>query len=91
MWCEAHLWIVPAQAGGRWRLKGGEVSLTQAYQKLTGTITVGGTATAVRGTLHGADVELTGGAVTWRGRVRGSSLELRTPDGRRIKATRVRE
>ena len=21
MWCEAHLWIVPAQAGGRWRLR----------------------------------------------------------------------
>jgi SAM-dependent methyltransferase len=90
MWCEAHLWIVPAQAGGRWRLRDGELTLTQTFQKLTGTLTTGQTSAPVTGTLRGEDVELTSGAAAWRGRVRNGTLELRGNDGRRIKATRIR-
>jgi len=91
MWCEAHLWIVPAQAGGRWRMRGGELTLTQAFQKLTGTMTTDGTAAPVTGTLRGEDVELTSGATVWRGRIRSGALELQAGDGRRITATRIRE
>jgi SAM-dependent methyltransferase len=91
MWCEAHLWIVPAQAGGRWRVEGGELALTQSYQKLTGTLTTGGAPSAVAGTLTGEEIELTNGNTTWRGRVREGALELQTGDGRRIRATRIRE
>ena len=90
MWCEAHLWIVPAQAGGRWRIDGGELSLTQNYQKLTGTLTVDGRPTAVAGTMRGEEFELTNGGTKWEGRVRNNgTLELRTGDGRRITATRI--
>ena len=90
MWCEAHLWIVPAQAGGRWRIDGGELSLTQTYQKLTGTLTVGGAPTAVAGTMRGEEFELTNGGTKWEGRVRDNgTLELRTSDGRRITARRI--
>jgi SAM-dependent methyltransferase len=90
MWCEAHLWIVPAQAGGRWRLRGGELALTQTFQKLTGTMTTGGTAAPVTGTLRGEEIELRSGAASWRGRGRHETLELRAGDGRRMKATRDR-
>jgi len=88
MWCEAHLWIVPAQVGGRWRLRNGELALTQTFQKLTGTLTTDGTAAPVTGTLRGADIELSSGTASWQGRVRNGALELRGSDGRRIKATR---
>jgi len=90
MWCEAHLWIVPAQAGGAWRLPGGELTLTQTFQKLTGTMTTGGVATPVTGSLRGDAIELTAGASTWRGRVRNGALELTDTGGRRTRATRVR-
>jgi hypothetical protein len=90
MWCEAHLYIVPAQAGGRWQIDGGELSLTQSFQKLTGTMTIGGTPTAVAGTLRGEEFELTNGGTKWEGRVRDNgTLELRTGDGRRITARRI--
>ncbi|HEV8395286.1 MAG TPA: methyltransferase domain-containing protein [Vicinamibacterales bacterium] len=89
MWCEAHLWIVPAQVAGRWRLRRGELALTQTFQKLTGTLTMDGKETPVTGTLRGADIELSSGAVSWKGRVRNGALELQAGDGRRIKATRV--
>ena len=92
MWCEAHLWIVPGQAGGRWRMPNGELTLTQTYQKLTGTWTTGGTAAPVTGSLRGEEMELTSsGQPSWRGRVHDGTLELRGSDGRRIKATRIRE
>jgi hypothetical protein len=89
-WCEAHLWIVPAKVDGRWRVDGGELALTQTYQKLTGTLTTGGTPAPVTGTVRGEEIELAGGAVTWQGRVRNDTLELRAGDGRRIRATRIR-
>jgi hypothetical protein len=91
MWCEAYLWIVPAQAAGRWRMPGGELSLTQTYQKLSGTMTTAGTSAHVTGSLRGDEIEIRNGATSWRGRVRGDKLELRTDDGRRIKAERRRQ
>jgi len=90
MWCEAHLWIVPAQVAGRWRLRDGELTLTQAFQRVSGTITTGATTTAVTGLLRGTEIELTSATdAAWKGRVRNGALELQAGDGRRIKATRV--
>jgi SAM-dependent methyltransferase len=89
MWCEAHLYYVPAQAGGTWQLRGGELTLTQTYQKLAGTLRLAGVATPVTGSLRGDDLELTSGASTWRGRVRANRLELTGSDGNKIQAMRV--
>ena len=89
-WCEAHLYIVPAQAAGTWRLQAGELALTQSYQKLTGTMTAGGVATPVTGTLRGTEIEVSGGAYRWTGRVRDGALELTDTGGRSTRATRVR-
>ena len=90
MWCEAHLWIVPAQVGGRWRLRDGELTLTQAFQRVTGTMTTGATTLRVSGMLRGTEIELTSETDRgWKGRVRNGALELQAGDGRRIKATRI--
>ena len=89
MWCEAHLYIVPAQTGGTWRIPGGELTLTQTFQKLTGTMTAGGVATPVTGTLRGEEIELSGGTARWTGRVRDGALELTDSGGRRTRATRA--
>lgn len=48
-----YLWIVPAQVQGRWRVSGGQagdmtLDLTQTFQELSGTVTVGGQATPIR-------------------------------------------
>lgn len=88
MWCEAYLWIVPAQVGGRWRMRNGELALTQTFQKVTGTLTTRGTAVPVTGTLRGADIELSAGSASWKGRARKDTLELQAADGRRIRASR---
>ncbi|MDP3255778.1 cyclopropane-fatty-acyl-phospholipid synthase family protein [Bosea sp. (in: a-proteobacteria)] len=42
--CRAHFWVVPAKVGGTWRLGDGELSLTQKFQMLEGTLTRGGKA-----------------------------------------------
>jgi hypothetical protein len=83
MWCEAHLWIVPAQVAGRWQLPSGELTLTQTFQQVSGTFTAAGTtnAVAVSGRLRGAELELSGGGQTWRGRARDGALELARDGG----------
>ena len=41
-WCRAHLWIVPAKVAGTWKLPdGGELTLEQKYQMISGTLHIG--------------------------------------------------
>src|SRR4029078_6676891 len=35
-WCTALLWIVPAKVEGTWTMPAGELTLTQAFQKIAG-------------------------------------------------------
>ena len=37
-----HLFIVPAQVAGTWRLGEGDLTLKQSFQMLTGTLSSGG-------------------------------------------------
>ena len=76
-WCTAHLWIVPAQVAGRYALPQGELELKQKYQKLSGTLTLGGRTQVVAGTVRGREVEITTGGATLRGRVDAGQLMLR--------------
>jgi precorrin-6B methylase 2 len=75
-WCTAILWIVPAKIAGTWQVPNGQLSLTQNYQMVTGTLTLGGAATPVTGKLRGTSLTLTGGGREYTGRVLGDSLEL---------------
>jgi hypothetical protein len=59
-WCTVYLNIVPAKVAGTWKLPQGELSLTQQYQMVTGTLKSANGQTAVTGRLRGYDLTLTG-------------------------------
>lgn len=76
-WCTAMLYIVPARVAGTWRLpQGGELTLTQQYQMVTGTgKTADGQALEFTGRLRGADITLTAEGRELKGRVNGDTIE----------------
>jgi SAM-dependent methyltransferase len=83
---DAYLWIVPAQVAGRWKLESErnapavEINLTQQFQRIGGTMTIGRTAQPllgayVRGDILGFTyVDRDGGVRSARVRVDGDSL-----------------
>jgi SAM-dependent methyltransferase len=73
-YCEALLWIVPAQAAGSWRTEGGMLHLEQKFQMLSGTLTHGASEEPVHGKLIGAEIVLFAGRSILRGRVEGNSI-----------------
>ena len=76
-WCTVYLNIVPAKIAGRWRTpNGGEVTLAQEFQMLTGTGKApDGQALTISGRLRGNDVTLSNGKQEFTGRVKGNVIE----------------
>jgi SAM-dependent methyltransferase len=75
-WCTALLWIVPAKVTGAWRVPGGELKLQQNFQKVTGTLSSGGTSLEIKnGRLRGEVLRFTAGDVQYEGRVSGDSIQ----------------
>jgi SAM-dependent methyltransferase len=83
-WCEALLWIVPARAGGAWRLAdGATLALEQSFQRLSGTVTAGGASTPiVNGRLRGEEITFDVGGARYTGRVVGDTMEGTVRSGR---------
>ena len=76
-WCRAYLWIVPANVEGTWRLPQGQLTLTQTYQMLTGTLTVGGKQTPIsEGRMIGEAISFVVGGQSITGRVSGNTIEF---------------
>lgn len=78
-WCTAHLYIVPAQVAGTWRVAQGErnleLTLTQNFQMLTGSLSSGDRrARIVNGRLDGDRISFTANGVNYAGRVRGGEI-----------------
>jgi len=71
-WCRAMLWIVPAKVQGSWRLPQGDLTLTQTFQMLSGTL--GGMPIA-NGKLRGDQITFEAGGAQYTGRVNGDSIE----------------
>ena len=72
----AYLWIVPAKVEGTWQTGGGEITLTQKYQMVTGTLKSGASnATISEGKLNGARITFTAGGARYSGRVTGDRIE----------------
>ena len=83
-WCEALLWIVPAKIAGTWAMPDGSMTLTQDYQTVQGTITIGGQAeTVVMGRLRGEEFTFTAGGRTYKGIAKGDTMSgsMTTPKG----------
>jgi hypothetical protein len=94
-WCEALLWIVPAQAAGEWRLDSGmgTLALTQLHQVLYGSLTMGDTRLPIgKARMRGYEIGFTVGDRVYTGRVSGSRMQgtVTGPDGTRDwRATRA--
>ena len=80
----AYFWVVPAKVAGTWTWQANnqtyEVALTQKYQELSGTATIGGKPAKLAGaTVNGDQITLTidegGTAREFTGRVNGSAID----------------
>lgn len=76
-WCAALLWIVPAKVAGTWAIPNGEVTFTQEFQNLAGSLRAEGKTYALEGRVRGEDVSFTAGGRRYTGRVNGKNFELR--------------
>ena len=74
-WCTALLYYVPAKVAGTWKTPQGELTLNQAYQNITGTLTAKGQALSITGKLKGDEITFTAGGTEYRGRVNGDRIE----------------
>ena len=74
-WCTALFWIVPAKVAGTWKLPTGELTLTQTFQNVTGTMKTGTASTPVTGKLLGDQITISGGGTTWTGKVNGNAIQ----------------
>jgi SAM-dependent methyltransferase len=72
-WCEALLWIVPANAAGTWRMDdGGRLALTQIHQVLYGSLQDGnGTTPISQARMRGDAITFSVGDRTFTGRIEG--------------------
>jgi hypothetical protein len=76
-WCRAHLWIVPAKVQGTWKLPdGGELTLEQKYQVITGSLRIGASNMNINtGKVIGDQITFTAGTAQYTGRVNGNTIE----------------
>ena len=89
-YCTAYLWIVPAKVEGTWRLDGGELTLKQAYQMISGSLTHGGkTFELANGKLKGDQIVFNAGGSVYHGVVNGSSIAGTISSGGSWNATRT--
>jgi precorrin-6B methylase 2 len=71
-WCTSHLNIIPAKAAGTWRLGNTDLTLSQEFQMLSGTL---GTAAISAGRLNGEQITFTVGDTQYTGKVSGDRME----------------
>ena len=84
-WCTAYLWIVPAKAEGTWQLGSNQLTLTQKYQTLTGTL---GSNALTNARLNGDSITFAAGGTTYTGTVNGNSMKGTTSTGTAWSATK---
>jgi precorrin-6B methylase 2 len=71
-WCTALFWVVPAKVEGTWRTPQGDLTLSQKFQMISGTL---GTEPIANGKLHGNEITFTVGNARYTGSVNGSSMQ----------------
>jgi hypothetical protein len=86
-WCTAMMWVVPAPVAGTWRTPKGDLTLTQKFQMVSGTL---GQAPIESGRLRGDEIAFSASDITYTGRVDGSRMQLSAMvDGRPVKWTAI--
>jgi precorrin-6B methylase 2 len=75
-WNTAYLWIIPAKVEGTWKLPDAELTLTQQFQMIYGTLKTGTKSVEISGgRLRGNDITFTAGSDIYTGTVAGSKME----------------
>jgi SAM-dependent methyltransferase len=74
-WCTSLLYFVPAKVGGKWQFDKRELTIEQAFQKISGTLSAGGNSQPIEGKLDGDRISFTVGGVAYTGRVNGNVME----------------
>jgi hypothetical protein len=84
IYCSAFLWLVPAQVAGTWKLAQGELRLTQHYQKVGGTLSIGNRMSPiVGGSLRADEISFSAGVAEYRGRVDNGEIKGTVTSGAR--------
>jgi hypothetical protein len=66
--------IVPAHVAGTWKVTGGELTLTQDHQKISGTMTTGGNSVTLEGRVRGEELTFKAGETQYTGKVAGDRI-----------------
>ena len=75
-WCTSLLYIVPANVAGTWKLAQGDLTLTQTFQKISGTLSTASSSWAIAdGKLSGDQITFTVDGAEYAGRVTGDRME----------------
>lgn len=74
-YCTAHMWIVPAKVAGTWQTPQGELTLTQEFQMLGGSLKNGDKSVPLRsGQMRGDIIQFNAGGTSYAGRVTGNTM-----------------
>ena len=87
-WSTAYLWIVPAKVDGTWKIDGGQITLTQNFQYITGTLTRGNEDVELTGKLNGDKISFDAGGAEFVGTVNGNTMSGTRAGGGNWKAVR---
>ena len=75
-WCTAHFWIVPAKVDGRWKVGDDELTFSQQYQMISGTLRSGGNTQFVSAArLEGEQIYFSAGTTQYSGHVNGDTID----------------
>ncbi len=75
-YCIAYKWIIPAKAEGTWKTADGELTLTQKYQVVEGTLRKGDTTVPItEGRLEGPVLRFKAGADDYEANVSGKQMK----------------
>lgn len=89
-WCRAYKWIVPAKVAGEWKVGDGELTLTQNFQMLSGTLERNGTShTITDAKMDGTTISFNAGGTSYTGSVDGNTIKGTAGSGGDWSATRA--
>jgi SAM-dependent methyltransferase len=69
-WCTAMLWIIPAKADGTWKTPQGNLTITQTFQMISGTLG----STPITGKVTGDQISFAAATTQYTGRVDGDTI-----------------